>query len=74
MDSGARYDNPGLAAKRVKEKAGKEIAPNFKDFGKMVNNIKHGGSGFSQPASELLEFLDMVRGIPVNAHLCDGRS
>jgi len=58
IEAGARYDNPGLAAKRVREKVEKEIVlPNFKDFQKMVKVVKTGGSGFSKPVSELIEFL-----------------
>ena len=58
VESGARYDNPGMAAKRVKEHTKKSIVlPKFDEFGKMVEVIKNGGSGFSQPASELVEFL-----------------
>jgi integrase len=58
MESGARYDNPGLAAKRVKEHTTKSIVlPSLEQFGKMVEAIRTGGSGFSKPASELVEFL-----------------
>jgi integrase len=58
IEAGARYDNPGLAAKRVREKVEKEIVlPDFKNFGKMVKTVKNAGSGFSKPASELIEFL-----------------
>ncbi|MGA2247471.1 MAG: hypothetical protein ABSH48_20980, partial [Verrucomicrobiota bacterium] len=58
MESGARYDNPGLAAKRVKEHTSKNIVlPSLEQFEKMVEVIRTGGSGFSKPASELVEFL-----------------
>jgi integrase len=58
IEAGARYDNPGMAAKRVKEHTEKNIVlPKFDELGKMVEVIKHGGSGFSKPASELVEFL-----------------
>ncbi len=58
IESGARYDNPGMAAGRIKERTEKTIVlPRFDEFGKMVEVINHGGSGFSQPASELVEFL-----------------
>ena len=58
IESGARYDNPGKAAQRVKERTEKKIIlPRLDEFGRMVEVIKRGGSGFSQPASELVEFL-----------------
>jgi integrase len=58
IESGARYDNPGLAAKRVKERTAKSIIlPTFDEFRRMVEVIGSGGGGFSKPASELVEFL-----------------
>ena len=58
IESGARYDNPGLAVKRVRERTEKVIVlPTFENFTKIVETIKSSGSGFSKPASELVEFL-----------------
>lgn len=58
VESGARYDNPGLAAKRVKEFTKKQIIlPEAKQFEALVANVRAGGSGFSRPAADLLQFL-----------------
>jgi integrase len=58
IESGARYDNPGMVVKRVTERTEKVIIlPSFETFAKIVETIKSSGSGFSKPASELVEFL-----------------
>jgi integrase len=58
MEHGARYDNPALAAKRIKERTQKRIElPESAQFERMVAAIRGGGSGFSQPAGDLVEFL-----------------
>lgn len=58
MESGARYDNPALAAQRVKERTTKQIIlPEFGQFKKIVNAVRQSGSGFSKPASQLIQFL-----------------
>jgi integrase len=58
VESGARYDNPALSAKRVRERTTKQIQlPEFSQFGQLVETICTGGSGFSKPAADLVEFL-----------------
>jgi integrase len=58
MESGARYDNPGLAAQRVKARTKKVIElPEFDKFEQLVAEVKNGGSRLTKPASELVEFL-----------------
>jgi len=58
IESGARYDNPALGAKRTAEHTKKKILlPDFEKFGEMTKVIRTGGSGFSQPAADLVEFL-----------------
>ncbi len=58
IDNGARYDNPALVAKRVKERTKKHIElPEFDRFQKLVEEVKNSGSGYAKPASELVEFL-----------------
>jgi len=58
IQSGARYDNPALAAQRTKELTRKNIAlPGFAQFHQMVAEVRASGSGFAQPAGDLVEFL-----------------
>ena len=58
VEAGARYDNPALGARRVKEHTSKNIVlPDCDKFGEMTKVIRTGGSGFSRPAAELVEFL-----------------
>lgn len=58
IENGARYDNPALAAKRIKERTKKRIVlPEFDQFEKLVEEVKTSGSGFAKPAGELIEFL-----------------
>jgi integrase len=58
IEVGARYDNPALAATRVKEHTEKQIKlPELSQFEKLVTEIKNSGSGFSKPAAELVQFL-----------------
>ena len=58
IEAGARYDNPGLAAKRVKEQTIKQIKlPESSQFEKLVEVIKSSGSGFAKPSAELVQFL-----------------
>jgi integrase len=58
VEAGARYDNPGLGAKRVKEHTIKNvILPSFEQFQQLVELIRKGGNGLSKPSSELVEFL-----------------
>jgi integrase len=58
IESGARYDNPALTAKRVKEHTKKQIKlPELNQFEKLVEAIKTAGSGFSAPAADLVQFL-----------------
>ena len=58
MESGARYDNPGLAAKRVKQRTKKQIVlPEYEQFEKLVAEVTRAGNGFAKPAAELVQFL-----------------
>lgn len=58
IEAGARYDNPALAAKRVKEHTKKQIKlPESDQFEKLVEEIRNSGSGFAQPAGDLVQFL-----------------
>jgi site-specific recombinase XerD len=58
IEAVARYDNPALAAKRVKEHTKKQIKlPELDQFEKLVEEIKNSGSGFSKPAANLVQFL-----------------
>jgi integrase len=58
MEAGARYDNPALAAKRVKEHTKKQIRlPESSQFDKLVEEIRNSGSGFAKPSAELVQFL-----------------
>ena len=58
IENGARYDNPAIAAKRVKERTKKRIElPEANQFEKMVEVIRNAGSGFSKPAGDLVQFL-----------------
>jgi len=58
IENGARYDNPALAAKRAKERTKKQIKlPESDQFEKLVREIRNSGSGFAQPAGDLVEFL-----------------
>jgi integrase len=58
MESGARYDNPATAAKRVKQRTRKRIVlPEFGQFEELVKLVRGSGSGFAKPSSELVQFL-----------------
>jgi integrase len=58
IEAGARYDNPALAAKRVKERAQKQIKlPESSQFEVLVKEIENSGSGFAKPSAELVQFL-----------------
>jgi len=58
IEAGARYDNPALAAKRVKERTKKQIVlPESSQFEKLVEEIRSSGSGFAKPSAELVQFL-----------------
>ena len=58
IEAGARYDNPALAAKRVKERTKKQIKlPDSSQFDKLVEEIRNSGSGFAKPSAELVQFL-----------------
>ena len=58
IENGARYDNPALSAKRIKERTKKHIAlPEFDQFEELVVEVKNSGSGFAKPAGDLVEFL-----------------
>ena len=58
IDAGARYDNPALAAKWVKEHTKKQInLPQSGQFDQLVEVIRNSGSGFATPSAELVQFL-----------------
>lgn len=58
IEAGARYDNPALAAKRVKEHTKKQIMlPESSQFEKLVEEIRSSGSGFAKSSAELVQFL-----------------
>ena len=58
IEAGARYENPALAAKRVREHTAKQIRlPEPGQFEKLVEEIRSSGSGFARPAAELVQFL-----------------
>jgi integrase len=58
MESGARYDNPALAAQRTREHTSKHIAlPEFGQFQGLVAEVRSSGSGYAKPSSDLVEFL-----------------
>ncbi len=58
IEAGARYDNPALAAKRVKERTKKQIMlPDSSQFDKLVEEIRNSGCGFARPSAELVQFL-----------------
>jgi integrase len=58
MESGARYDNPALAAQRTKVRTKKQIMlPEFGQFEKLVAEVGRPVNGFAKPASDLVQFL-----------------
>src|ERR1035438_6913703 len=58
IESGARYDNPGLSAQRVKQRTRKRIElPESGQFEKLVAEVRASGSGYAPPAAELVQFL-----------------
>ena len=58
IENGARYDNPAVAAKRIKERTKKRIElPEFDQFDKLVAEVRASGSGYAPPAAELVQFL-----------------
>ena len=58
IEAGARYDNPALAAKWVKEHTKKQIKlPESGQFEMLVKEIENSGSGFAKPSAELVQFL-----------------
>ena len=58
MEAGARYDNPALAAKWIKEHTKKQIKlPESDQLEKIVREIRNSGSGFAKSSGDLVEFL-----------------
>jgi integrase len=58
IEYGARYDNPAVAANRVRERTEKQVElPEFNEFERLVEVIKSSGSGHAKPAAELVKFL-----------------
>ena len=59
VEAGARYDNPALAAKRVKERTKKQIKlPETGEFQSIVKEIrKSGNRRYANSSADLVEFL-----------------
>ncbi|MDR3412346.1 MAG: site-specific integrase [Formivibrio sp.] len=58
METGARYDNPALSARRTRERTKKQIKlPDFGQFEKLVAEVGRPVNGFAKPAAELVQFL-----------------
>jgi integrase len=58
IEAGARYDNPALAAKRVKQHTKKQIKlPESDQFEKLVEEIRNSGSGYAKHSANLVQFL-----------------
>jgi integrase len=58
MESGARYDNPALAAPRTRERTKKQtVLPEGGQFEKFIAEVGRPVNGFAKPAAELVQFL-----------------
>jgi integrase len=59
IEAGARRDNPAKAKemKRLRENSKRLRLPEGKQFEMFVKEIESGGSGFSKPCAELVQFL-----------------
>jgi len=59
VEAGARRDNPAKAKemKRLRVTSKRLRLPEPKQFEKFVKEIENGGSGFSKPCAELVQFL-----------------
>jgi integrase len=57
VESGARYDNPANAIKRVTERSQKLRLPEPEQFDRFVKEIETSGSGFAKPCANLVRFL-----------------
>ena len=57
-ETGARYDNPAVSAKRVKQCTKKHIElPEYGQFEKLVAEVRNSGSGYAPSSAELVQFL-----------------
>ena len=58
IEAGARYDNPAVAAKRIKQHTKKQIKlPESDQFENLIEEIRNSGSGFAKSSAELVQFL-----------------
>jgi integrase len=57
VEAGARYDNPARNVPRVPVRPKKLVLPEREQFAELVAEIANGGSGFSKPCAELVQFL-----------------
>lgn len=58
IEHGARYDNPAIAARRVKQRTKKQIIlPEYGQFEKLVAEVGRPVNGFAKPSAELVQFL-----------------
>ncbi len=57
VEIGLRYDNPGRFIRRLKERPKKLRLPENDRFQRFVAEIRTGGSGFSKPCADLVQFL-----------------
>jgi len=57
IETGARYDNPASAIKRVSERQKVLTLPEPEQFEQFVREMETSGSGFSRPCAELVRFL-----------------
>ncbi len=57
-ETGARYDNPAMSAKRVKQRTKKQIVlPEYGQFQQLVAEVRASGSGYAPASAELVQFL-----------------
>ena len=58
METGARYDNPALAAQRTRERTEKRIElPEFGQFEQFVAEVRRPAKGYAKHAADLIQFL-----------------
>jgi integrase len=57
VETGARYDNPANAIKRVTERSQKLRLPEPEQFDRFGKEIETSGSGFAKPCANLVRFL-----------------
>jgi integrase len=57
IESGARYDNPGMSVKRASVRPKKLRLPEFAKFNEFVGALEKGGGRFSKACADLVRFL-----------------